>query len=123
MITYFDGSEWAYDHVNQCVVAARDRHKVILDLRHFGTSEQERTLFGQRVARMPLMERVLDDLRELIEGCWDHTKDGKRITGDNPRSCSDVNDDLLGYDREVHLALGTGVPEEIPWSEDLEVDE
>lgn len=77
--------------------------------------ENEQRAIREQLARSPVMAAALIAVYDVLESCWDHNEAGQRIRGDNPRSCSDVNDDLLELDALIHRALG--------WKQPVEVEE
>jgi hypothetical protein len=112
--------EWTYDAEAQRVTETHEPFRVVAELDDSEFPRAERLKMGERIARVPLMEAALGQVREILESCWSHTKDGVRVAGDNPRSCSDVNDDLLMIDGLVHKALGLPQPQEVEETEDTE---
>jgi len=120
----FEGLEglWDYDETAQRVSECDEPFRAVCDLEYAEFPEVERHELGRRIARIPLMEDALEQVREILESCWSHTKEGVRVAGDNPRSCSDVNDDLLMIDELIHKALGLAQPEEVEETDDTEFE-
>lgn len=103
-------TDWVYDAENTFVQERYEPHREVCNLGTCGFSPTARDHLGHLLARTPHLKSVLLLVKDLVEQCWQHDDVGRRIEGENPRSCAEVLDELLAMSPRIYAALGMKEP-------------